>query len=108
MIFIVVMLATTFLMAALALGRSRRALDGAIVAQLRLNAANYPGAWMQSLELAYIFGGEVYPRLRRMVEAGIVEQMRRPSPPDGPRGGRDSYWYRWRGGAIVRKLKNFD
>lgn len=111
MIAVVIALVVLFLMAGLALSRSEKALDGAIIAQLRLNAEIRANMWMKSSELAYVFGGEVYPRLRRMVEAGLVERLIEPTAPNSPRRGMDRYWYRWASGkddAIVTNLKDFE
>jgi hypothetical protein len=83
-----------------------KALDGAILAHLRLNHERVPGAWMKSSELTYVFGGPVYHHVRRLVEIGLVEMYRRPAVP-----GDDGYWYRWKGpgkdDVIISKLKTF-
>lgn len=88
-----------------------KALDGAILAHLRLNHEHFPGVWMKSSEFTFLFGGPVYPHLRRLVEAGLVEMCRRPAVPGDGRGGHDSFWYRWRvtgdGDQFMMKLETF-
>ena len=85
-------------------------IEGAILAHLRLNHALVPGAWMKSTELALLFGN-VYPHIRYLTKIGLVEMMQREEPIYGPRGGRDSFWYRWNGvgkrDVIVEKLRAF-
>jgi len=92
-IFIAVVLATVYLMV---LSTASKALYGAVLAHLRLNHMLQPFSWMKSSELTFVFGGFVYGHLRVLVQAGLVEVRTVSSPPDGPRGGRPSYWYRWK------------
>lgn len=90
---------------------ANRAYEAAILAHLRINHERVPGAWMKTTDLLSVVGGNVYPHLRKLVAAGLVEVMQRREPQDGPRGGRDSFWYRWNGvgkrDVVVENLRTF-
>ena len=95
MIFVVVAIIFTFgVIFNTILNTASAAIEGAIFAHLRLTYEQRPKAWMKSTELVRMFGGNIYPHLRKMEICGLIEHRTFKESLDGPRRGRDSYWYR--------------
>lgn len=76
------------------LNTASAAVEGAILAHLRITYEQRPKAWTKSTELVRMFGANVYPHLRKMEICGLIEHRTRKQRPGEHRGGRDSYWYR--------------
>lgn len=90
------------------LNTASAAMEGAILAHLRMTYEQRPKAWTKSTDLAHIFGN-VYPHLRKMEICGLIEHRTFKEPLNGPRRGRDSYWYRMKadehGDPFVGKIR---
>jgi hypothetical protein len=76
------------------LNTAAAAMEGAILAHLRLNHEHLPNVWMKTTELVYIFGTNVYPYLRKMEMSGLIEHRTYKQRPGEHRRGRDTSWYR--------------
>jgi len=95
MIFVVVTIIFVFgVIFSLILNTAAAAMEGAVLAHLRLTYEQRPKAWMKSTELVRIFGPNVYAHLRKMEISGLVEHRIYKERPGEHRGGRDTYWYR--------------
>ena len=95
MIFLVAIIVATFgIVFNNVMNTASAAMEGAILAHLRITFEQRPGAWTKTTELARIFGVNVYHHLRKMEMSGLVEHRTYEQRPGEHRGGRDTSWYR--------------